>query len=47
MATTRTITNAYINQTLPDIFYEDPEPKEIDMLQRAANTTVSRWLASA
>ena len=36
MATTRTITNAYINQTLPDIFYEDPEPKEIDMLQRAA-----------
>ena len=36
MATIKTITNAYINQTLPDIFYEDPEPKEIDMLQRAA-----------
>ena len=25
MATTRTITNAFANRVLPDIFYEDPE----------------------
>ena len=33
MATTRTITNAWNNRTLPDIFYEDPERIEDDMEQ--------------
>ena len=27
-ATTRTITNAWVDRTLPDIFYEEPEPPE-------------------
>ena len=26
MATTRTITNAWENRYVPDIFYEEPEP---------------------
>ena len=25
ITTTRTITNAWVNRTLPDIFYEEPE----------------------
>ena len=33
MATTRTITNAFVNKVLPDIFYEDPEPVEDGMQQ--------------
>ena len=33
MATTGTITNAWKVRTLPDIFYEDPEPIEDGMLQ--------------
>ena len=33
MATTRTITNAWINRTLPDIFYEEPQPPEDGMEQ--------------
>ena len=33
MATTRTITNAWVNRTLPDIFYKDPEPVEDGMRQ--------------
>ncbi len=33
MTTTRTITNAWVNRTLPDIFYEEPEGVE-DGMQR-------------
>ena len=33
MATSRTITNAFVNRVLPDIFYEDPEPIEDGMQQ--------------
>ena len=33
MATTRTITNAWKNRYLPDIFYEEPEPVEDGVLQ--------------
>ena len=33
MAATRTITNAFAVRTLPDIFYEDPEPVEDGMRQ--------------
>ena len=33
MATTRTITNAWKEKVLPDIFYEDPPPVEDGMLQ--------------
>lgn len=42
MATTRTttktfkkITNAWVNRTLPDIFYEEPEPVEDGVLQES------------
>ena len=33
MATTKTITNAWVNKVLPDIFYEEPEPVEDGVLQ--------------
>lgn len=33
MATTGTITNAWVNKTLPDIFYEEPEPPEDALVQ--------------
>lgn len=33
MTTTKTITNAWVNKTLPDIFYEEPEPPEDAVLQ--------------
>ncbi len=33
MTTARTITNAWINRTLPEIFYEEPEGREEGMLQ--------------
>lgn len=33
MATTKTIINAWVNKTLPDIFYEEPEPPEDAVLQ--------------
>jgi Uma2 family endonuclease len=33
MTAARTITNAWIHRTLPDIFYEEPEPVEDGMLQ--------------
>ena len=33
MTTTRTITNAWVNRTLPDIFYEEPGPIEEGMRQ--------------
>ena len=47
-ATTRTITNAWINKTLPDIFYEEPEPVEDGMeqelpLQKITNLLWERY----
>ncbi len=33
MATTRAITNAWVNKTLPDIFYEEPQPPEDALVQ--------------
>ena len=33
MATTRTITNAWENRYLPDVFYEEPDPVEDGVLQ--------------
>ena len=33
MATTNVMINAWVNKTLPDIFYEDPEPVEDGMQQ--------------
>ena len=44
MATTRTITNAFITRTLPDIFYEDPERIEDDMEQWPAVFRISGML---
>ena len=35
-ATTRTITNAWVDRTLPDIFYEEPEPPEDALVQERA-----------
>ena len=34
--TTRTITNAWVDRTLPDIFYEEPEPPEDALVQERA-----------
>ena len=36
MTNVRTITNAWVNRTLPDIFYEEPEPIEDGMQQEMA-----------
>lgn len=36
MTTTRTITNAWENRYLPDIFYEEPEPPEDALVQERA-----------
>ena len=36
MTNVRTITNAWVNRTLPDIFYEEPEPIEDGMQQEVA-----------
>ncbi len=33
MTTAKTITNAWVNRTLPDIFYEEPGPIEEGMRQ--------------
>ena len=44
MTTTRTITNAFITRTLPDIFYEDPERIEDDMEQWPAVFRLSGML---
>lgn len=33
MTTARTMTNAWVHRTLPDIFYEEPEPAEDGMIQ--------------
>ena len=40
MTTARTITNAWIHRTLPDIFYEEPEPVEDGMRQELPIYTI-------
>ncbi len=44
MTTAANITNAWINRTLPDIFYEEPEPIEDAMLQEIPLNYISRLL---
>ena len=44
MATTRTITNAWVNRTLPDIFYEEPERVEDEMEQDLPIQRISHLL---
>ncbi len=44
MTTAANITNAWINRTLPDIFYEEPEPIEDAMLQELPLVYISRLL---
>ena len=46
MATTRTITNAFVNRVLPDIFYEDPEPVEDGMQQAPVIIEIAHLLTS-
>lgn len=43
-ATTRTITNAWVNRTLPDIFYEEPERVEDGMEQDLSIRRISQLL---
>ena len=44
MATTRTITNAWENRYLPDIFYEEPEPPEDALVQERTVDRIKRLL---
>ena len=44
MTTARTMTNAWIHRTLPDIFYEEPEPPEDGMLQDLTIERISNLL---
>ena len=44
MTTARTITNAWIHRTLPDIFYEEPEPVEDGMQQEFSIHTIKGCL---
>ena len=44
MTTAANITNAWVNQTLPDIFYEEPERVEDGMLQEAPLIHLTRLL---
>ena len=44
MATTRTITNAWVTRTLPDIFYEEPEIAEDAVVQEAALDRIKHLL---
>ncbi len=46
MTTARKITNAWINRTLPDIFYEKPEPVEDGMQQEAPIDHIKRLLTA-
>ncbi len=46
MATTRTITNAFVNRVLPDIFYEDPEPVEDGMQQAPVIIEIAHLLTA-
>ena len=45
MTTTRTITNAWANRTLPDIFYEEPGPVEEGMRQERPIDIIKRLLS--
>ena len=45
MTTTRTITNAWVNRTLPDIFYEEPGPVEEGMRQERPIDIIKRLLS--
>ena len=45
MTTTKTITNAWINRTLPDIFYEEPGPIEEGMRQEHPIDIIKRCLS--
>ena len=44
MATTGTITNAWKNRYLPDIFYEEPEPPEDALVQERSVDRIKRLL---
>ena len=44
MATTRTIANAWVNRTLPDIFYEEPKPPEDALVQERSVDRIKRLL---
>ena len=44
MTTARTMTNAWIHRTLPDIFYEEPERVEDGMIQDLTITRLSQLL---
>ena len=44
MATTRTIANAWIDRTLPEIFYEQPEPAEDAVVQEITLDRIKRLL---
>ena len=46
MATTNVMTNAWVNKTLPDIFYEDPEPTEDGMQQAPIIVEIAYLLAA-
>ena len=46
MTNVRTITNAWVNRTLPDIFYEEPEPIEDGMQQEMALERIVHLLRS-
>ena len=46
MTTARKITNAWIHRTLPDIFYEEPEPVEDGMQQEPPIDHIKRLLSS-
>ena len=45
MMATKTITNAWANRTLPDIFYEEPGPIEEGMRQEHPIDTIKRLLS--
>ena len=42
--TVREITNAWVNRTLPDVFYEEPEPVEDGLLQELPIDHIKRLL---
>ena len=46
MTTARTITNAWINRTLPDVFYEEPEAVEDGMQQELPIDHIKRSLSA-
>lgn len=44
MTTAKTITNAWLHRTLPDIFYEEPGPIEEGMRQEHSIDIIKRCL---